>query len=372
MLPFIQSAYFQNLLDGYPESVAIFNTDGYAYACNRHAREMLGIIGEEDFKGLLWDEFLPGIEEPDTFRRYMADARNQKGRREALEAVYITLDGDRLRLSLTTSLLVEYGKIFGILLSMTDVTHIYAMHARQRRFLEERHAMELARTRSLRTLSDAVAHQLRNPAMAIAGFARIALRKSDQALHEYLEGILDESVRLEAIVQAVTSYNAIRTAEPRHILLPEIAARVADEAYARGPESWRAIPLLLDVEETAVTVDADLTVALLTELVCNSLEAIASMPRSADAPPGEVYLGAGMEDGLRYEVADTGPGIAADILPFVFDPFFTTMPDKVGMGLARVRRMAAELGLDITVHRREPGGVLITLDEDTELQDDIA
>ena len=197
MLPFIQSAYFQDLLNGYPEGVIIFNTDGYAYACNERALDILGATRVEDFKGRLWDDLLPGIDDQIAFLEYVRDSHNHSGRRPPLEAGYTMADGARLRLSLTTSLLVEYEKIFGILLSMTDVTHIYAMHERQRRFLEERHAMERERTQSLTQLSDAVAHQLRNPAMAIAGFARIALRKAgDNGLHEYLEGILEESVRL--------------------------------------------------------------------------------------------------------------------------------------------------------------------------------
>ncbi|MFW5734262.1 MAG: ATP-binding protein [Oceanidesulfovibrio sp.] len=371
MLPFVKSAYFQDLLDGYPESVVIFNTDGYAYACNQRARDLFGFSRDEDFKGRLWDELLPGIDDHIAYRAYMNDAHNhQEGRRPPLEAGYTLNNGVRLRLSLTTSLLVEYSKIFGILLSMTDVTHIYAMHERQRRYLEERHAMEQQRTRSLTQLSDAVAHQLRNPAMAIAGFARIAMRKSgNDSLCEYLDGILEETVRLESIVRAVASFNAIHPSQPRRILLKELVARAVDMVLKQGPEKWSAIPLIIDVEETAVTVDVDLTTSMLAELATNALDAVASI-RKPDSNPGEVYIGAGVENGVRYEVADTGPGIDPDFLPFVFDPFFTTKPDGVGMGLTRARRMASELGLDITLQRGQNGGVLVILsenDDDSEI-----
>ena len=130
----------------------------------------------------------------------------------------------------------------------------------------------------------------------------------------------------------------------------------------KGPETWRTVPLVLDVEETTVTLDAELASSLLAELIANALDAAATCSVSEDTPK-EVYVGAGVEQGLQFEVADSGHGIPADILPFIFDPFFTTRPDGVGMGLTKARRMASELGMDIIIQQGDDGGVLVSLEE---------
>jgi signal transduction histidine kinase len=82
-----------------------------------------------------------------------------------------------------------------------------------------------------------------------------------------------------------------------------------------------------------------------------------------------VYVSAGVENGLRFEIADAGPGISQDTFPYIFDPFFTTKPDSVGMGLTRARRMASELGLTVVAENPPDGGTLFIIEEDAE-QDD--
>jgi signal transduction histidine kinase len=52
----------------------------------------------------------------------------------------------------------------------------------------------------------------------------------------------------------------------------------------------------------------------------------------------------------KFCVEDDGPGIAADVLPRIFDPFFTTKRDGSGLGLAVVKKIAAQHGADVHVH----------------------
>ncbi len=401
MLLFLNSDYFQNLIDGFPEGVVIFNTDGLAYASNVRARQIMG-CSAETLNGARWDELFKDLEDLQSFREYMESAiaaqrALAKGvSRDSLE-VLCHCGGAPRHLSLTTSLLEEYDKVFGILLSMTDVSHIYAMHAREREFLEEKHALERERNESLAQLSDAVAHQLRNPAMTIAGFARILLRKADagSTQQEFLEGILESSQRLEFIVQAVSSYNAIRAAKPRRVEFGEIVACAWEYAVAKGPEAWRACPIILDkaASELVLWVDYDLACSLFAEVFANALEAMLPVaddqeqaeapsaqasstngepPDAGDADADALPPRAARRPALRLEatphgeevalrVRDHGPGVGAAILSYVFDPFFTTKPVGVGMGLTRAHRMASELGGELTLANAPEGGCVVTL-----------
>ncbi len=66
-----------------------------------------------------------------------------------------------------------------------------------------------------------------------------------------------------------------------------------------------------------------------------------------DAMPGGGTLTVGSTiaaDGLELYVADSGPGLPADVLPRVFEPFFTTKQSGTGLGLAIVSRIAEAHG----------------------------
>ncbi len=85
----------------------------------------------------------------------------------------------------------------------------------------------------------------------------------------------------------------------------------------------------------------------LTEIISNALDA---MP---DGGPLEIAArsqsGEGSTDGVLLEITDSGPGIAAEILPNLCEPFFTTRPEGTGLGLAIAKRYVEETGgrLDI-------------------------
>lgn len=60
-------------------------------------------------------------------------------------------------------------------------------------------------------------------------------------------------------------------------------------------------------------------------------------------------------DTIQLAVADNGPGIPEDILPHIFEPHFSTKPDRRGMGLHIVASIAARHGGTISAGNRKPG-----------------
>jgi two-component system sensor kinase FixL len=63
---------------------------------------------------------------------------------------------------------------------------------------------------------------------------------------------------------------------------------------------------------------------------------------------------------LEVQVADTGPGIAEDIAPQLFQPFVTSKPNGMGVGLSISRRIIESHGGELTVRRNEAGGATFT------------
>lgn len=201
---------------------------------------------------------------------------------------------------------------------------------------EEVRRVQRARYRSLNNLADAVAHQIRNPVVAIGGLARVLLRKHgpDDAAHEYLASILDEAMRLELVVRAVSEYTELTVQEARDVDVGAAVERARKRAMAareHGRVRWD-----VQVEPWTLRGDRDVLVRGLFELLVNSLEALS-------VSGGAVTVtGRRTETGYVLTVEDDGPGIAPENLPYVHDPFFTTKAVGVGMGLAMAVRAAEE------------------------------
>ncbi len=99
-----------------------------------------------------------------------------------------------------------------------------------------------------------------------------------------------------------------------------------------------------------------LELALL-NLVTNALDA---MPQG-----GTLRIrGAAREGGVRLEVSDSGPGIPADLLPHLFEPWVTTKPvgHGTGLGLGLVREVVRAHGGEIHAANQSGGGALFTID----------
>jgi signal transduction histidine kinase len=103
-----------------------------------------------------------------------------------------------------------------------------------------------------------------------------------------------------------------------------------------------------------VIADRDHLRQVLLNLVLNAAQAMR-------ARGGSVTLGAAAtRDGAVITVTDTGPGIPPDVLPRIFDPYFTTRPDGLGLGLTISRRIVEAHGGVLDVESR-PGRTVFSL-----------
>jgi len=60
-------------------------------------------------------------------------------------------------------------------------------------------------------------------------------------------------------------------------------------------------------------------------------------------------------------VADTGPGVSPDVLPHLFEPFFSTREHGLGLGLSLCETLAQGMGGDLSAAHHDPRGAVFTL-----------
>ncbi len=206
-----------------------------------------------------------------------------------------------------------------------------------------------------------LAHEIRNPLSSLDIHVQLleedlgTLAPGSRAqLNPRLEIIRGELHRLESIVSQF-----LRLAGPSALDLEEVAigALVQHVCELLRPEAAaREIEIQIQVQDTVPSLKADpvrLTQALL-NLVINALQAVDRR--------GSICVDARMEGPLLcVAISDTGPGIPAEKLPSLFDPYFTTKADGHGLGLWIAQQIITAHGGSISA-RNEPGrGAVFTI-----------
>jgi two-component system, NtrC family, sensor kinase len=203
-----------------------------------------------------------------------------------------------------------------------------------------------------------VAHQIGTPLNLVSGYVQVLL--SDPSLDTRTRRRLEMMQRqIEQVTGAVRGLldRARRTVQRTQVDPAALIGRVLEIAQPRLDRNHvvvavNAVPGLPLIEADAV----QLELALL-NLVTNAIDA---MVEGGSLTVTLSQLG----DGVRLEVADSGPGVPEALLPTIFEPWVTTKPfgRGTGLGLAIARGVIGSHGGTIGVSNRPDGGALFTVD----------
>jgi signal transduction histidine kinase len=196
---------------------------------------------------------------------------------------------------------------------------------------------------SIGEMAAAVAHGLRNPLASLRAAAQLVRRHPDSpSSREHLDAIIEEVDRLDRRISHLLSFSRPAPYHP----MPERVARLVENLLPTFAEPMRErrVELEVDLPQDLPEVRVDpmqLEQALL-ELVSNALDA---MPGGGRLRLGAQAMNGGPAGGeIVIEVSDTGPGIPANVLPSVCEPFFTTRQEGTGLGLAIAKRYVEQNG----------------------------
>ncbi|MGZ4809657.1 MAG: ATP-binding protein, partial [Thermoanaerobaculia bacterium] len=199
-----------------------------------------------------------------------------------------------------------------------------------------------------------VAHEIKNPLTPIqltAEHLRAVAERDDENLpaivRNAVDNILRQVVTLRETSKEFSDYASLRQLQRRPLDLRALLANIAAD-YAASNE--RGIRFRSDISSDTpanFSGDARMLRGAIANLIENAFQA---------APTGEVRLGSHTVDSkVVISVEDSGPGVPAEVLPKIFDPYFSTKSSGTGLGLAIARKAVEEHGGTVRAENLNPG-----------------
>ncbi len=220
---------------------------------------------------------------------------------------------------------------------------------------EERQRTE--RLASLGHLAAGVAHEIRNPLNGISMIIQQLTREigspgNEDDHREMLAVMGEESKRIGTIIEHFLSY-----ARPPDLSLSTVAATQIVETVAEAAERLGDGDIKVDYScepELVCVCDAEQLRRALDNIVVNAIDACNGQ--------GMVSISVKEENNwIVFTIRDSGPGLKKEVLPRVFDPYFTTKDNGTGLGLAEAHRIAVAHGGRITVINGDDGGAVFSI-----------
>jgi PAS domain S-box-containing protein len=321
---------------------------------NRKAASLVGTTSEQAH-GRPFESWLPSEDVP-ALRSALAETRAQSRAVEVETGFFDKVAGvapargKRIRWHLSRSR------------DSANLVYAIGLDVTERRALEKR-AADAEALSAMGELAMNLAHEIRNPLNAAVLQLHLLNRNLDrleaeagtrEALKDRARIVGDEIGRLNRLLTEFLELARPRgiAREPVHLprLVDEVLDLEEESARGRGVTIVRELP-----EDGCVAIgDREKLKQVIINLVVNALEAMKQGGTlTLRVRPGR--------DRVVLVVADTGPGIASELLANVFDPFFTTKEAGTGLGLSIVRKIVDQHGGEVDIESERGKGAKVVV-----------
>ncbi len=226
----------------------------------------------------------------------------------------------------------------------TDITQRH--HSQEQAAAQAARAQTASRLITMGEMASSVAHELNQPLTAIANYcngmvSRIKAQQiSEEELLNALEKTAKQAQRAGLIIQRIRAF--VKRSEPNRSL-SDIASMVEEAVELANIELRRShVRLMCHIEPTLppLLVDPILIEQVLVNLLKNAAESIVQANRSTEDRRIELRVAAvevEYKNVVEFSICDTGNGISEDVMKRLYESFYTTKAEGLGIGLSLCR-----------------------------------
>jgi two-component system sensor histidine kinase DctS len=291
--------------------------------------------------------------------------------REGFESVFMRKDGSRFPVLIIEAPLIDaQGKQGGWMSAFLDVSEQRRIEELSRASQERLQAT--ARLATLGEMASLLSHELNQPLAAISSYASGSLnllREGSDDLQEFgpdlrlaMQRIAEQAERAGRVIKSVRDFvrrrDQTREAVAAQVLLDAILPLVHLQAH----KLMIRVQTVLAAELPDVLCDRTMVEQVLLNLARNAMQSMEQLPALERVLLIRVGRVAGLENPnrLEFSVTDVGGGITPDVELQLFNPFFTTRAEGMGLGLSLCRTVVEQHGGVLLFTPNRPQGTVFT------------
>lgn len=327
---------YRALYEDNPSMFFTLDAQGTVLSANRYGAEQLGYASEELEETSVTELFHP--DDREAIAHQLSQCVRDPGHLRHWEARKLCRDGSVMWVREAARAVICPDASLCVYVVCQDISDRVNAELQVRR-----HQAELAHVTRLATMGEmasGLAHEINQPLYAIGNYAEAALARlenvaASEELVSSLKSVAEQAARASEIVRRMRYFarkpSAARSPTDINQVVRNAVRLIAGDAEKEGVQ----ISLRLARNLASVDLDGLQIEQILLNLLRNALEAM----RGCNEQGRILVSTRAAKDGIRIAVRDTGPGVDRHRFAEIFDPFVTTKPDGLGMGLSICRTL---------------------------------
>jgi PAS domain S-box-containing protein len=338
-----REAKIRRLVDANIIGICIWGFEGQILDANDAFLRMVGYDRQDLADGRIrWTSLTPPDWRDSDARA--VEERKMTGTAQPFEKEYLRKDGNRVPVLIGVAAFEESGSQgVAFVLDLTERKRSEAeARESERRYREVE--MELAHANRIATmgqLTASIAHEVKQPVGATLTNAQAALRFLDHEpvdldeIREIFADIAKDSIRANDILDRIRDLT--KKAPPRRdrFEINEAIREVVELTKGEAVKHWVSLETQLVGSLPLIEGDRVQLQQVILNLITNAIQAMGAV--SADNRKLRISNEHIESEGVRVAVQDSGPGLSPDSIERLFEPFYTTKSEGMGMGLSICR-----------------------------------
>ncbi|MBI9076680.1 MAG: PAS domain S-box protein [Desulfatibacillum sp.] len=322
------NSFLRNLINSSVDGVIAADKTGRIIVFNQAASDISGYDRQHALYELDIRDVYPGEGAKNIMAKLRSEEYGGKGKLKSYPVDVVNKNGDFVPIRLNASIIYENGHEVATIGFFHDMRQ--ALEIRQELHKTQVQLLQAEKMSSLGKLAAGVAHQLNNPLGGIILFSQLILEEYElpEGAIQDLKRILEDAQRSRDIVKELLEFARQTRQEVRPHDLNRAISRTL--FLLENQSVFQNIVTKRNLAEDLPPVPADIQQLnhVFMNIILNAAEAMegrGELRITTFKVPGR--------DKVAIEISDTGPGIPEEVLPHVFEPFYTTKEQGKGTGL---------------------------------------